>query len=201
MIAIVEEGCFVHVAPIISSRFAFFRARLSRRVGRKSGIILAMNFDFRRLLSPGVMLGALGLGGFLLLVALVWMFVSAPDAPEPGSISAALTIIPAPTGTSAPPPTATPDPNLTPTPIPGQVGLGGYVQVAGTDGQGLRIRSNPGLQGEFLFLALDSEMFIVRDGPVELDGYTWWYLTAPYDEQRVGWAASSFLEYIPPPEN
>lgn len=146
------------------------------------------------------MLGALGLGSFLLLATLIWMLLSAPERPEPGNIAAALTIIPAPTGTSAPPATPTPDPNLTPTPIPGQVMIGSYIQVAGTDGQGLRIRSDPGLQGEFLFLALDSEMFIVRDGPVELDGYTWWYLTAPYDELRVGWAASNFLEYIPPPQ-
>jgi beta-xylosidase len=43
-------------------------------------------------------------------------------------------------------------------------------------------------------------MFIVQDGPVELDGYTWWQLIAPYDERRAGWAAAAFLEYIPPPE-
>lgn len=158
-----------------------------------------MNFDFRRLLSPNVMLGSLGLAAFLLLATFILMMVSTPARPQPGSISAALTIIPAPTSTPTPIPTPTPDPNLTPTPIPGQVMLGSYVQVAKTGGQGLRIRANPGLQGEFLFLALDSEMFIVNDGPVELDGYTWWYLTAPYDEKRVGWAASSFLEYIPPP--
>jgi hypothetical protein len=159
-----------------------------------------MNFDFRRLLSPAVMLGALGLAGFLLLVTFIWILLNAPERPQPGSISASLTIIPAPTGTTAPTQTPTPDANQTPTPVPGQIGIDGYVQIAGTQGQGLRIRSNPGLQGEFLFLGLDSEVFIVRDGPVELDGYTWWYLTAPYDDLRAGWAASSFLEYIPPPE-
>lgn len=146
------------------------------------------------------MLGALGLAVLLLLVTFVWILLNAPERPQPGSVSAALTVIPAPTSTPAPTPTATPDPDISPTPIPGQVMIGSYVQVAGTGGQGLRIRSEPGLQGEFLFLALDSEMFIIGDGPVELDNYTWWYLTAPYDEQRVGWAASSFLEYIPPPE-
>lgn len=159
-----------------------------------------MNFDYRRLLSPAVMLGALGLAIFLFLFSFVLILINPPEAPQPGSFVATLTIIPAPSSTATTPPTATPDPNLTPTPVPGQVTLGSYVQVAGTDGQGLRIRSNPGLQGEFLFLALDSEMFIIQDGPVELDGYSWWLLTAPYDEQRAGWAASSFLEYIPPPE-
>ncbi len=146
------------------------------------------------------MLGALGLAVFLLFITFVWILLNTPERPQPGTFSAELTIIPAPTSTPTTQPTATPDPNITPTPIPGQVMVGSYVQVAQTDGQGLRIRANPGLQGEFLFLALDSEMFIVQEGPVELDGYTWWLLTAPYDEQRVGWAASSFLEYIPPPE-
>jgi len=39
----------------------------------------------------------------------------------------------------------------------------------------------------------------VRDGPQEADGYTWWYLVAPYDENRAGWAASEFLAAIPSP--
>jgi hypothetical protein len=159
-----------------------------------------MNLDFRRLLTPGVMLGALGLAFFLTFVTILWALVNAPERPQPGGFVATLTIIPAPTSTITPIPTATPDINVTPTPIPGQVMIGSYVQVAQTGGQGLRIRANPGLQAEFLFLALDSEMFIVQDGPVELDGYTWWQLIAPYDERRAGWAAAAFLEYIPPPE-
>jgi len=159
-----------------------------------------MNFEFRRLFTPGVMLGAVGLAIFLLLITFVWLLVNAPSVSQPGSFVATLTIIPAPTSTATPVPSPTPDPNITPTPIPGQVMIGSYVQVAQTGGQGLRIRANPGLQGDLLFLALDSEMFIVQDGPVELDGYTWWYLTAPYDERRAGWAAARFLEYIPPPE-
>jgi len=27
----------------------------------------------------------------------------------------------------------------------------------------------------------------------------WWYLVAPYDETRVGWAAADFLSYVPEP--
>jgi hypothetical protein len=41
--------------------------------------------------------------------------------------------------------------------------------------------------------------FLKDDRPRELDGYTWWYLVAPYDEARAGWAASDFLTYIPAP--
>jgi len=55
------------------------------------------------------------------------------------------------------------------------------------------------LNGEFEFLAYDSEVFVVKDGPREVDGYTWWYLTAPYDDTRVGWAAADFLSYVPAP--
>ncbi len=135
----------------------------------------------------------------LLLATFLWIFLGAPPRAEPGSVPAALTIIPAPTGTNTPIATATPQADQPATPIPGQISLGGYVQISGTEGQGLRIRTDPGLQGEFLFLGLDSEVFVIRDGPVELDGYSWWYLTAPYDELRAGWAASSFLEYVPAP--
>jgi hypothetical protein len=74
------------------------------------------------------------------------------------------------------------------------------VQINGTEGQGLRIRAEPGLGGVFQFLAYDSEVFVVQDGPREVDGYVWWYLVAPYDETRVGWAAADFLTYIPEPE-
>jgi hypothetical protein len=107
-------------------------------------------------------------------------------------------VIPAPTLTSNAPPTATIDP-FAPTPAPTGIAIGNYVQISGTEGQGLRIRSTPGLDGEFVFLGYDSEVFIVQDGPQTLDGYTWWYLVAPYDATRVGWAASDFLTYIPSP--
>jgi hypothetical protein len=39
-----------------------------------------------------------------------------------------------------------------------------------------------------------------RDCASEVDGYVWWYLVAPYDETRVGWAAADFLSYIAEPE-
>ena len=73
------------------------------------------------------------------------------------------------------------------------------MQITGTDGEGLRIRSEPGLTGNPDFLGFDSEVFIVKDGPQLVDGYTWWYLVAPYDDTRAGWAASDFLSYIPSP--
>jgi len=74
--------------------------------------------------------------------------------------------------------------------------LGAFVQVFNTSGSGLQIRSGAGVQNPPNFVALDAEVFEVVDGPVEVDGYTWWLLTAPYDETRSGWAASAYLEVI-----
>ena len=147
-----------------------------------------------------VILGALILAGLLLLITAIGIgLTSVTRSPEVGFVPADVTVIPAPTGTSGAPPTPTIDPFATAT-SPAGVAIGNYVQITGTEGQGLRIRSAPGLDGEFQFLAYDSEVFTVQDGPREVDGYVWWYLVAPYDETRVGWAAADFLTYIPAPE-
>ncbi len=79
--------------------------------------------------------------------------------------------------------------------------MGVYVQITGTNGDGLRIRSAPGVSSTPLFLGMDSEVFLVKDGPREADGYTWWFLTAPYDTNRSGWAAASYLSLVQTPQN
>ncbi len=109
-------------------------------------------------------------------------------------------------------PTLTPtmvEPTSTPTPTPtsvfilpeGAIGVGVYVQVTGTGGAGLRMRGEPSLSGEIRFSAMESEMFLVIDGPAEADGYTWWHLEAPYDRDRNGWSAGDFLNRIEEVEN
>jgi hypothetical protein len=156
--------------------------------------------NVRELINKWVILGALGLAGLLLLITAIAIgLTSARQSSEVGFVPADVTVIPAPTGTSGAPPTPTIDPFATAT-SPAGLAIGNYVQITGTEGQGLRIRAQPGLGGEFQFLAYDSEVFVVQDGPREVDGYVWWYLVAPYDETRVGWAAADFLTYIPEPE-
>jgi hypothetical protein len=156
--------------------------------------------NVRDLVNKWVILGALALAGILLLITAVAIgLTSARRSAEVGFVPANVTVIPAPTGTSGAPPTPTIDPFATPT-SPAGIAIGNYVQITGTEGQGLRIRAEPGLGGEFQFLAFDSEVFVIQDGPREVDGYVWWYLVAPYDESRVGWAAADFLTYIPEPE-
>ena len=156
--------------------------------------------NVRDLINKWVVLGAFALAGFLTLITAVAIgLTSSPQASDVGFAPADVTVIPAPTGTSGAPPTPTIDPFATAT-SPAGVAIGNYVQITGTEGQGLRIRAEPGLGGEFQFLAYDAEVFVVQDGPREVDGYVWWYLVAPYDETRVGWAAADFLTYIPEPE-
>jgi hypothetical protein len=156
--------------------------------------------NVRQFFNKWVVLGTLIFTAFLTLITAIAVgLTSSPQTSEIGFAPADLTVIPAPTGTSGAPPTPTTDPFASPT-SPSGIAIGNYVQITGTEGQGLRIRSEPGLDGSFQFLAYDSEVFIVQDGPREVDGYTWWYLVAPYDETRVGWAAADFLTYIPPPQ-
>jgi len=160
-----------------------------------------MKFDFSAIMTPRVVGGALGIASALLVLTLVWMEWSLP-ASSGDNLMAALTVIAAPSGTPVPPPTPTWDPSL-PTPtsasLPGAINLGSYVQVKGTEGLGLHIRSAPGLSSDQLFVGYDAEVFIVKDGPRQADGHTWYYLVAPYDNTRAGWAASDFLNIIPPP--
>jgi len=152
-----------------------------------------------QLFNRWVILGAILVAGFLILITAISIGLTSPlRSSDVGFVPANLTVIPAPTVTSNAPPTPTIDP-FAPTPAPTGIAIGNYVQITGTDGEGLRIRSEPGLNGTPVFLGFDSEVFLLQDGPREVDGYVWWYLVAPYDSTRVGWAAADFLTYIPSP--
>lgn len=155
--------------------------------------------DARQLFNKWVILGALLVAGLLFLITVLSIgWTNPPQSPDVGFAPADLTVIVAPSATPNVTPTATIDPfALSPTPT--GLAIGSYAQISGTEGEGLRIRSTPGLTGEPVFLGLDAEVFIVQDGPREADGYIWWYLVAPYDQARAGWAAANFLTYIPPP--
>ena len=157
--------------------------------------------DIKQYLNRWVIFGAIGFAVFLLIITLIIIGWTSPRfTPDVGFAPADLTMIPAPTNT--PNVTAVPtfDPNLaTPTLAVNTLGIGGYVQITGTEGEGLRIRSAAGLNGETVFRGEEAEVFVVKDGPQTADGYTWWYLVAPYDETRAGWAAADFLAVVPSP--
>ena len=132
--------------------------------------------------------------GLVAIFAILVVTLPAPLSESPQPV-AALTVIVAPTPTSTQPPVIeTPTPT-TPPNIEG-ISVGSYVQIAGTDGQGLRLRSGPGTSNPPRFLGMDSEVFQVLDGPRVSDGFTWWFLEAPYDPARSGWAASQYLRVV-----
>lgn len=168
-----------------------------------------MNRDLRtwfdwlsRLVNFWVVIGAILVGVSLLIVSLaVAWFTKPPQAPLAPS-TAVINLIAVPS--------ATPTVNL-PTPVPptptattpagggGSFAIGSSVQIAGTGGDGLRLRSEPGLQGQVLFLAFEGEIFTIEDGPRSSDGYEWFSLVAPYDPNVQGWAAANFLQSVPAP--
>ena len=152
-------------------------------------------------INRSVIFGAIGFAGGLIIVTLIFIGWTSPRfSPNVGFVPADLTMIPAPTHTPDVTPTSTVDPSLvTPTLAPDTLGIGAYVQISGTEGEGLRIRSAAGLNGNTVFFGGESEVFVVKDGPQTADGYTWWYLVAPYDETRAGWAAADFLAVVPSP--
>ena len=141
--------------------------------------------------------GAFLVAGCLLLVTLLLIGWTRPRPSGPMGFAAAdLTIIPPSTAIPSPVPTVTPGGTAS---AGGEIAVGGYVQITGTEGQGLRIRVAPGLNTDTVFRGEEAETFRVQDGPKNADGHTWWYLVAPYDQTRAGWAAADFLAVVPAP--
>ncbi len=153
------------------------------------------------ILTLWVLLGMVGIACALFtLTAGLLMFGRASG--EPPQATAVLEIIPAPpsyfeTATqSAAPPNSEP---TVPPPPAGEFGIGAYVQVTGTSGDGLRLRSEPSLKSDVLMLASEAEVFKLDDGPVNVDGYTWWHLVGPFDNTRLGWAVVNYLAVVQQP--
>lgn len=154
--------------------------------------------SLKALINPITLITSLILLVGFILVTLAVIFLGRDPLPS-SEATPVVTIIPAPTLTpTLAPPTAVPSP--TPTSIfflpEGVIGVGAYVQVTGTEGAGLRMRAEPGLDSQVNFSAMDAEVFLVIDGPVEADDYIWWHLEAPYDQTRNGWSAGDFLTPI-----
>ncbi len=151
-----------------------------------------------------ILLGAIVLGGILYIGLIVWVNDLRPSKPSEYSFSTAvITIIPAPSLTPViilptedqPTPTATSQ-----VPVPtGGIAVGMYVKISGTNGNGLNLRTAPGTSSSIRFLGMDDEVFEVKDGPQQVDNLIWWFLQAPYDTTRNGWAAANYLTVIQNP--
>lgn len=132
--------------------------------------------------------GVLCGGAFLL----VWLFTPGAAPPMAGG-QAVITRLPAPTYTPVVVVTATPTPEDT-----GVDGIrqGSEVEIYDTGGSGLRFRSEPDIGAEIQFIAAEQEVFRVESGPVEEDGFVWWYLVSGQIPERRGWAVSTYLRLI-----
>jgi hypothetical protein len=152
---------------------------------------------------PGCAWAAAGAAAGVLVLAAVLSITAVARRASGGGQEAApvVTLIPrsSPTEEMVPPsptvlPTETPQPAATPYSATGRIEVGLVVEVFGTDGDGLRLRSDPGTAGTVQLLAGETEVFVVQDGPVEADGRTWFYLVSPSDASRAGWAVSDYLQ-------
>lgn len=138
--------------------------------------------------------------GLILMLALIaaGFFTRGSSYAAPAA-TPLLTVVYRPTATATSfIPTATPVPTATPTPLPppaavGGIAIGALVEVTGTEGDGVRLRDEPSLDAKIAFLGLENEVFEVREGPRENDGYIWWYLSNPYNAEKEGWAVSNYL--------
>ncbi len=118
--------------------------------------------------------------------------------------TAMLSVIEAPTATS-PAQVKTATPGSTPQSTQsgansgGNFTIGNFVQVSGTGGNGLRLHESAGVSSPVKYIALEAEVFTVKDGPVEADGYSWWLLEDPYTENATGWGAANYLVLVKNP--
>ena len=141
-----------------------------------------------------ILIAAAGLWGYIL--------VTRPAAVQQPTVTPVfLVITPSRTSTSTldtPTPAVVetgPTATFPPPPAGSLIKADAYVQVVNTGG-GLRLRYEPGLLSEVNYLAVDYEVFIVKDGPRESDGMIWWFLVAQADDRRNGWGASNYLQVV-----
>ncbi len=138
----------------------------------------------------------------LVLGVIFILLIFLPNKQTSDDKTALITIIPASTSTPMIGLTFVPTPTLIVTEVTvsnDKFQLGDFVQITGTSGEGLRLRSEPGRSFSVNFIGLDAEVFEVIDGPVEEDGYIWWYLEAPYDKTRNGWSVDEYLQLVTVP--
>ncbi len=94
-------------------------------------------------------------------------------------------------------PSSTPDPPASPAASvePAPSGSTGYPYAAGTTiqvvAEAVRIRQSPGTDADVVAALTRDMTAVVRDGPTEADGYTWFQVEAP---EGTGWVATGDAE-------
>ena len=151
------------------------------------------------MISPWVLVGALVIACLLTGLSLAIFGLGRSKQPPQMQSTAIINVIPAPTFTPGPAATAIETPGEGTSVPSGPIGKGSFVKVTGTAGNGLRLRDQPGLNGKVLLLGTEAEVFKIEDGPMEVDGYTWWYLVSPFDAERKGWGVGDYLVVVEAP--
>jgi len=152
------------------------------------------------ILNPWVIAGSVLIASLMLVGSFLAAGQMTPSDQSIYSGEAVITVIPVPTYTPTPVPTQPDFPLVTPT-VEQAAGIyvDGYVQISDTEGEGLRLRRDPSLEGEIVNVGLEGEIFLVIGGPEERDGYLWWQLEAPLNTTRRGWAVSNYLDFAQSP--
>ena len=158
----------------------------------------------RNLVTIKVLIGAFIFGVVVFAVLLWVLWSSKTNAIGQIPATAILKIIEAPTQ-AFPMNVLTSTPTLVPigsqqTPAPsGDITIGNYVQVSGTGGDGLRLHNTASVSSKVNYIANDSKVFVVKDGPINADGYVWWELVDPDTGNAVGWGVADYLKVVQNP--
>ncbi len=147
--------------------------------------------------TSGMLVTSIFFGLIIMTLCIGSLFIFRPPANSTAPL-AVFTVIPAPTATVILPTEAVPTPSLSPAELEsGKIQIGVMIQITGTEGDGLRLRAEPGVSAAPIVLGKDGEEFLVKDGPSHKDGFNWWKLESQKDSARAGWAAADYLAVIP----
>ncbi len=155
--------------------------------------------------TSGCFWGVLGFMGMAVLMILLMVFL--PGWTRSGSeavVEPQMTVLPVVRLASTAGGNQSPEQAGSPQQVQGEIDatpsmdivIGQLVQIHGTGGIGLRLRNAPSLEAEINLVAPENEIYEVRNGPSEADGYRWWYLINPYDEDLEGWAVEQYLHNL-----
>ncbi len=75
----------------------------------------------------------------------------------------------------------------------GVIAVGMSIKVSGTENEGLRMRSDAGIDQETLFIAPEGESFQIVDGPKILDSLIWWKIQSLNDQEKSGWSVQDYM--------
>ena len=79
------------------------------------------------------------------------------------------------------------------TEIPGVLSRSDTIRIGNTGGDGLLIRSNPGIDASPLYWGADGETYVIVDGPEISGNSIWWQIKSVANDEKVGWANHEYL--------